>query len=102
MLGVQADHAMAGAQGQTQARQHTPLLCLKTPRLSSFWYEDRDMRLLFLAFGSRGDVQHILPLSHLAAGMTHEEIIKDFPPLTETAILACLAYVAEHGISVQS
>ena len=40
-------------------------------------------------------------LSYLAAGMKHEEIIEDFPPLTETAILACLACAAEHGSSVQ-
>jgi len=34
-------------------------------------------------------------LSYLAAGMTHEEIIADFPSLTEEDILACLSYAAE-------
>jgi len=30
-------------------------------------------------------------LSYLAAGMSHQEIIDDFPMLTEEDILACLA-----------
>jgi uncharacterized protein (DUF433 family) len=34
-------------------------------------------------------------LSYLAAGMTHEEILRDFPYLTEQDILACLAYAAD-------
>ena len=33
-------------------------------------------------------------LQWLASGMTHEEIIGDFPQLTEKQILACLAYAA--------
>jgi uncharacterized protein (DUF433 family) len=35
-------------------------------------------------------------LSYLAAGMTREEILADFPYLTDEDILACLAYVADH------
>jgi uncharacterized protein (DUF433 family) len=34
-------------------------------------------------------------LSYLAAGMTHEEILRDFPYLTEEDILGCLAYAAD-------
>ncbi|MFZ4475087.1 MAG: DUF433 domain-containing protein [Saprospiraceae bacterium] len=34
-------------------------------------------------------------LSYLAAGMSHEEILEDFPMLTKEDILACLAYAAE-------
>ena len=34
-------------------------------------------------------------LSYLASGMSHSEIIKDFPELTENDILACLAYAAD-------
>ena len=34
-------------------------------------------------------------LSYLAAGMTHQEILADFPYLTEDDILACLSYAAE-------
>lgn len=34
-------------------------------------------------------------LSYLAAGMTHEEILEDFPYLTEEDILASLAYAAD-------
>lgn len=34
-------------------------------------------------------------LSYLAAGMTTEEILKDFPELTKEDILACLAYAAD-------
>jgi uncharacterized protein (DUF433 family) len=34
-------------------------------------------------------------LSYLASGMSHEEILADFPSLTETDILACLAYAAD-------
>ena len=33
-------------------------------------------------------------LQWLASGMTHEQIIDDFPQLSETQILACLAYAA--------
>ena len=34
-------------------------------------------------------------LGWLAAGMSHEEIIEDFPELTETDIKACLAFAAD-------
>ena len=34
-------------------------------------------------------------LSYLAAGMTHAEILADFPELTERDILACLSYAAQ-------
>ena len=34
-------------------------------------------------------------LDYLAAGMTKEEILADFPDLTETDIRACLAYAAD-------
>lgn len=33
-------------------------------------------------------------LQWLASGMSHDEIINDFPQLTEEQILACLAYAA--------
>lgn len=34
-------------------------------------------------------------LNYLAAGMTMEEILKDFPELKKEDILACLAYAAD-------
>lgn len=34
-------------------------------------------------------------LSYLAAGMTHDEILADFPYLTEEDIRACLSYAAD-------
>ena len=34
-------------------------------------------------------------LEYLAAGMTHQEILEDFPYLTEEDILACLSYSAD-------
>jgi uncharacterized protein (DUF433 family) len=34
-------------------------------------------------------------LSYLASGMSHAEILADFPDLTEADILACLAYAAD-------
>ena len=34
-------------------------------------------------------------LSYLAAGMSHQEILADFPELTEGDILACLSYAAD-------
>lgn len=34
-------------------------------------------------------------LGYLASGMTHEQILQDFPYLTEQDILACLAYAAD-------
>ena len=40
-------------------------------------------------------------LDYLAGGMTHEEILADFPDLAEADIRACLAFVAnaEYGVS---
>ena len=34
-------------------------------------------------------------LGYLAVGMTHEQILQDFPYLTEQDIFACLAYAAD-------
>jgi uncharacterized protein (DUF433 family) len=34
-------------------------------------------------------------LSYLAAGMTEQEILDDFPYLTREGILACLSYAAD-------
>ncbi|MEB3355813.1 MAG: DUF433 domain-containing protein [Synechococcales bacterium] len=34
-------------------------------------------------------------LSYLASGMTYEEILNDFPYLTQEDILACLSYAAD-------
>jgi uncharacterized protein (DUF433 family) len=34
-------------------------------------------------------------LSYLASGMTHAEILVDFPYLTQQDILACLSYAAD-------
>ncbi|MEX0718383.1 MAG: DUF433 domain-containing protein [Planctomycetaceae bacterium] len=34
-------------------------------------------------------------LSYLAAGMSQEEVLRDFPYLTEEDIRACLAYAAD-------
>lgn len=34
-------------------------------------------------------------LGYMAAGMTQEEILADFPDLTETDIRACLAFAAD-------
>lgn len=34
-------------------------------------------------------------LSYLASGMTHEEILLDFPYITEADIRACLSYAAD-------
>ena len=34
-------------------------------------------------------------LEYLAAGMTHNEILSDFPHLTEEDLRACLAYAAD-------
>jgi uncharacterized protein (DUF433 family) len=34
-------------------------------------------------------------LSYLAAGMTVDEVVSDFPSLTREDVLACLAYAAD-------
>ncbi|MCU0647672.1 MAG: DUF433 domain-containing protein [Gemmatimonadaceae bacterium] len=34
-------------------------------------------------------------LGYLASGMTHEEVLTDFPSLARQDILACLAFAAE-------
>jgi uncharacterized protein (DUF433 family) len=43
-------------------------------------------------------------LGYMAAGMSHQEILADFPSLTETDLLACLAFAAdgEHAFEVIS
>jgi uncharacterized protein (DUF433 family) len=44
-------------------------------------------------------------LSYLAAGMSIEELLGDFPMLTKDDILACLSYAADrerHTVVVQS
>lgn len=43
--------------------------------------------------GLRITVQDVL--SYLAAEMSHEQIVSDFPELTKDDILACLAYAAD-------
>jgi uncharacterized protein (DUF433 family) len=43
--------------------------------------------------GTRISVVQVL--GHLAAGMTIEEIIEQFPSLTRESILACIAYAGE-------
>ena len=43
--------------------------------------------------GSRVTVSDVL--GYLAAGMSHVEILGDFPYLTEEDILACLAFAAD-------
>jgi uncharacterized protein (DUF433 family) len=40
-------------------------------------------------------------LSYLAAGMTHQQILEDFPYLTEEDILACLAFAADREKSLE-
>lgn len=37
-------------------------------------------------------------LSYLAADMSIDEILSDFPTLTREDILACLSYVADHPL----
>lgn len=39
-------------------------------------------------------------LGWLASGMSHQEIIEDFPELTEEDILACLAFAADRENSI--
>ncbi len=39
-------------------------------------------------------------LEYLASGMTHEEILDDFPYLTEEDIRACLSYAADREKSL--
>ena len=34
-------------------------------------------------------------LDYMASGMTHEEILRDFPDLTEEDLRACLAFAAD-------
>lgn len=45
--------------------------------------------------GTRISVYDVL--GWLAAGMSHAEIVEDFPELNNTQILACLAYAAERN-----
>ena len=40
-------------------------------------------------------------LEYLASGMTHEQILRDFPYLTEDDIRACLAYAADRERRVE-
>ena len=49
--------------------------------------------------GTRISVYDVL--SWLASGMTFDEIIGDFPELTQSDILACLAFAADREHKVQ-
>jgi uncharacterized protein (DUF433 family) len=49
--------------------------------------------------GSRITVYDVL--SYLAAGMTHAQILADFPELSEEGILACLAFAADRERQTQ-
>jgi uncharacterized protein (DUF433 family) len=49
--------------------------------------------------GLRITVYEVLDM--LASGMSHAEILKDFPDLTEQDILACLAYAADRERKVE-
>ncbi|MGC9970261.1 MAG: DUF433 domain-containing protein [Bryobacteraceae bacterium] len=40
-------------------------------------------------------------LGYLAAGMTHEELLRDFPDLTEEDIRACLAFAADREKNIE-
>ena len=50
--------------------------------------------------GLRITVYEVLDM--LASGMTHSEILNDFPDLTEQDILACLAFAADRERKVES
>jgi uncharacterized protein (DUF433 family) len=39
-------------------------------------------------------------LEYMASGMTHEEILHDFPDLTNQDLLACLAFAADYNKSL--
>ncbi len=39
-------------------------------------------------------------LEYMASGMTHEEILHDFPDLTKQDLLACLAFAADYNKSL--
>jgi uncharacterized protein (DUF433 family) len=45
--------------------------------------------------GTRISVYDVL--GWLASGMSHSDIVEDFPELNNTQILACLAYAAERS-----
>jgi uncharacterized protein (DUF433 family) len=49
--------------------------------------------------GLRITVYEVLDM--LASGMSHAEILNDFPDLTEQDILACLAYAADRERKVE-
>jgi uncharacterized protein (DUF433 family) len=49
--------------------------------------------------GTRITVYDIL--QWLASGMTHEEIMSDFPQISENQILACLAYAANRERTIK-
>jgi len=43
----------------------------------------------------RGITRRFAPRPFGAAGMSHEEILSDYPELTEADIRACLSYAAD-------
>jgi uncharacterized protein (DUF433 family) len=59
--------------------------------------------IIFIDPGKRGgrpSIRHMRiavadVLGWLAAGQSHQQILRDFPELTEEDILACLAYAAD-------
>jgi uncharacterized protein (DUF433 family) len=53
-----------------------------------------------LILGTRITVYDVL--SYLESGMSHAEIIENFPPLTEEAILSCLSFAEDHDLRFDS
>ena len=73
--------------------------CRKDAKLSCMDYQ----RIISIEPGKRGGracIRHMRiavadVLGWLAAGQTHQQILEDFPELTEDDIRACLAYAAD-------
>jgi Protein of unknown function (DUF433) len=59
------------------------------------YYHYRARQAQWQTLYSRDENQVYDVLEYLAAGMTHQEILEDFPYLTEEDILACLSYAAD-------
>ena len=82
-----------------RARRRYDALSIRRRRTAKLTYQD----IITIEPGKRGGRPTLRGmriavadvLGWLAAGMTHEQIVADYPELTEDHIRACLAYAAD-------
>ena len=82
---------------------HADRVCREWAKAVGYWQHMNYQSIITIEPGKRGGRPCIRRmriavadvLGWLAAGMSHEQILSDYPELTEQDIRACLAYAAD-------